>query len=117
MKRALATFLLALPAWFGSGAEQLIPAGSVMQCIVSQPHLSSKTEHVGDPVLCQLGHSEMYGRSVFPYGSYLVGRFEDYKDPDHFVGKGWMELKFDRMVVGNDTVIPLSTRVVATSAK
>jgi hypothetical protein len=117
MKGALATLLLALPAWLGAGAEQLIPAGSIMQCMVSQPHLSSKTEHVGDPVLCQVGHTEMYGRSVFPYGSYLVGRFEDYKDPGHFVGKGWMELKFDRMVVGNDTVIPISTRVVATSAK
>jgi hypothetical protein len=118
MKRALGTLLLlALPAWLGAGAEQLIPDGSVMQCTVSQPHLSSKTEHVGDPVLCQVGHSEMYGRSVFPFGSYLIGRFEDYKDPGHFVGKGWMELKFDRMVVGNDTVIPITTRVVATSAK
>ena len=115
MKRFLATLLLVLPAslW----AEQLIPAGSVVQCIVSEPHLSSKTEHIGDPVLCQLGHSEMYGRSVFPYGAYLVGRFEDYKDPGHFVGKGWMELKFDRMVVGNDTVIPIASRVVATSGK
>jgi len=115
MKRFLATLLLVLPTslW----AEQLIPAGSVVQCIVSEPHLSSKTEHIGDPVLCQLGHSEMYGRSVFPYGAYLVGRFEDYKDPGHFVGKGWMELKFDRMVVGNDTVIPIASRVVATSGK
>jgi hypothetical protein len=117
MKRFLATLLLVLPASLGAGAEQLIPAGSVVQCMVSEPHLSSKTEHVGDPVLCQLSHSEMYGRSVFPYGAYLVGRFEDYKDPGHFVGKGWMELKFDRMIVGNDTVIPISTRVVATSGK
>jgi len=104
MKRFLATLLLVLPASLVTHAEQLIPAGSVVQCMVSEPHLSSKTEHVGDPVLCQLSHSEMYGRSVFPYGAYLVGRFEDYKDPGHFVGKGWMELKFDRMVVGNDTV-------------
>ena len=117
MKRFLATLLLVLPASLVTHAEQLIPAGSVVQCMVSEPHLSSKTEHVGDPVLCQLSHSEMYGRSVFPYGAYLVGRFEDYKDPGHFVGKGWMELKFDRMVVGNDTVIPISTRVVATSGK
>ncbi len=117
MKRFFATLLLVLPASFGAGAEQLIPAGSVVQCMTSEPHLSSKTEHVGDPVLCQLSHSEMYGRSVFPYGAYLVGRFEDYKDPGHFVGKGWMELKFDRMIVGNDTVIPISTRVVATSGK
>ncbi len=28
-----------------------------------------------------------------------------------------MELKFDRMVVGNDTVIPIASRVVATSGK
>jgi hypothetical protein len=117
MKLFLASLVLVLPASLVARAEQLIPAGSIMQCMVSQPHLSSKTEHIGDPVLCQVSHSEMYGRSVFPYGSYLVGRFEDYKDPGHFVGKGWMELKFDRMVVGNDTVIPLSTRVVATSAK
>ena len=117
MKRFLAAMLLVLPASLVARAEQLIPAGSVVQCMVSEPHLSSKTEHVGDPVLCQMSHSEMYGRSVFPYGAYLVGRFEDYKDPGHFVGKGWMELKFDRMIVGNDTVIPISTRVVATSGK
>src|SRR5215475_3662694 len=117
MKRFLATVLLVSPALLGLRAEQLIPAGSVMQCIVAEPHLSSKMMHVGDPVLCQVSHSEMYGRSVFPYGSYMVGRFEAYKDPGHFVGKGWMELKFDRMVVANDTVIPISTRVVATSGK
>jgi hypothetical protein len=116
MKRTLATSLLILSASLLAGAEQLIPAGSVMQCMVSDK-ISSKVMHVGDPVLCQVGRSEMYGRSVFPYGAYLVGRFEDYKDPGHFVGKGWMELKFDRMVVGNDTVIPISTRVVADSGK
>jgi hypothetical protein len=117
MKRALAMLLLALPAWLGAGAVQLIPAGSVMQCMVSEPNLSSKTAHIGDPVLCQVGHSEMYGRSAFPYGSYMVGRFEDYKDPGHFIGKGWMELKFNELIVGNDTVIPISTRVVANSGK
>jgi hypothetical protein len=47
-----------------------------------------------------------------PYNSYLVGRFEDFKDPGHFVGKGWMELRFDRMVVEPDTVIPIDARVV-----
>ncbi|WP_263365815.1 hypothetical protein [Edaphobacter bradus] len=117
MKRFFAALLLVFFASLAAGAEQLIPAGSVMQCMVSEPNLSSKRAHIGDPVLCQVSHAEMYGRSVFPYGSYMVGRFEDYKDPGHFVGKGWMELKFNRMVVGNDTVIPISTRVVATSGK
>jgi hypothetical protein len=107
---------LLLPITLPAGAEMLIPAGSTMQCMVSD-RVSSKTLHVGDPVLCQVGHVEMYGRFVFPYGSYLVGRFEEYKDPGHFVGKGWMELRFDRIVVGNDTVIPISSRVIATSGK
>src|SRR5580704_15706633 len=110
MKRILATLLLVLPGSLAARAVQLIPAGSVMQCMISEPNVSSKTMHIGDPVLCQVSRTEMYGRSVFPYGSYLVGHFEDYKDPGHFVGKGWMELKFDRIVVGNDTVIPISTR-------
>jgi hypothetical protein len=116
MKHTLAKLLLILPVSLAANAEQLIPAGSVMQCLVSDK-VSSKTTNVGDPVLCQVNHTERYGRSVFPYGSYMVGHFEDYKDPGHFVGKGWLELKFDHMVVGNDTVIPVSARVIATSGK
>lgn len=116
MKRFLAS-LFVLCASLASGAEQMIPSGSVVQCIVSEPNLSSKTMKIGDPVLCRVSHVELYGRSVFPYESYMVGHFEEFKDPGHFVGKGWMELKFDRLVVGNDTVIPISTRVIATSGK
>jgi hypothetical protein len=109
----LALLILLLAAPFSSyAAEQLIPAGSLIQCTVSEPKLSSKTTAIGDPVLCQIGHAERYGRSVLPYDSYLVGRFEDYRDPGHFVGKGWMELKFDRMVIEPDTVIPIDAKVV-----
>jgi hypothetical protein len=113
MKGALSTLLLLLLAAPATGlADRLIPAGSLVSCTVSEPRLSSKTANVGDPVLCQVSHVELYGRSTFPYGSYMVGRFEDYKDPGHFVGKGWMELKFDRMVIQPDTVIPVDARVV-----
>jgi hypothetical protein len=107
----LATLLLAAPL-SSYAAEQLIPAGSLISCTLSEPKLSSKTAAIGDPVLCQLGHAERYGRSVLPYDSYLVGRFEDYKDPGHLVGKGWMELRFDRMVIEPDTVIPVDAKVV-----
>jgi len=48
---------------------------------------------------------------MLPYDSYLGGQFAEYKDPGHFVGKGWMELDFDRLYVG-DTVIPISAKVV-----
>jgi hypothetical protein len=102
--------VLAVPA--ASFADQIIPAGSLVQCTVAEPKLSSKTTAIGDPILCQVSPVEMYGRSMFPTGSYLVGRFEDYKDPGHFIGKGWMELKFDRMVIQPDTVIPLAAKVV-----
>jgi hypothetical protein len=114
MKRMLYTFsLLLLAAPLASYAEHLIPAGSLVQCMVAEPKLSSKTTAIGDPVLCQISHVELYGRAVFPYGSYLVGHFEDYKDPGHLVGKGWMELKFDRMVIEPETVVPVSAKVVS----
>jgi len=108
----LARLLMLLIPLAGYAAEQMIPAGSLVQCTVSEPKLSSKTTDVGDPVLCQVGHVELYGRSVFPYGSYLEGRFEDYKDPGHLVGKGWMELKFDRMFIPPGQIIPVSAKVV-----
>jgi hypothetical protein len=108
----LALLLLLMIPLAGFAAEQMIPAGSLVQCTVSEPKLSSKTTDVGDPVLCQVGHVELYGRSVFPYGSYLEGRFEDYKDPGHLVGKGWMELKFDRMYIPPGQIIPVSAKVV-----
>jgi hypothetical protein len=114
MKRTL-VYLLSIflaPPLFADAGQRLIPAGSLIGCTISEPHISSKTTAIGDPVLCQVGHSERYGRSVMPYNSYLVGRFEDYKDPGHFVGKGWMQLRFDRMVIEPDTVIPIDARVV-----
>jgi hypothetical protein len=112
MLRSLVPLTLLLTPLAGYGADELLPAGSLLQCRVSEPKLSSKTADIGDPVLCQASPVEMFGRSVLPYGTYLEGRFEDYKDPGHFVGKGWMELKFDRMVVPPGEVIPLSAKVV-----
>jgi len=108
---SLLTLLLAAPL-SSYAAEQLVPAGSLIGCTVSEPKLSSKTTAVGDPVLCKVSFTERYGRSQMPYDSYLEGRFEDYKDPGHFIGKGWMELKFDRMIIEPDTVIPFNAKVV-----
>jgi hypothetical protein len=105
--------MLLLAAPLSGWAEQLIPAGSLVSCTVSEPKLSSKTANIGDPVMCKVSHVELYGRSTLPYGSYMVGRFEDFKDPGHFVGKGWMELRFDRMVIEPNTIIPVDARVVA----
>ena len=104
--------LLLLAPVAARAAEQILPAGSILSCTISEPKLSSKTADIGDPVLCQVSPVERYGRSILPFNSYLEGRFEDYKDPGHLVGKGWMELKFDRMVIQPGTVVPLSAKVV-----
>jgi hypothetical protein len=42
----------------------------------------------------------------------MAGHFEDYKDPGHFFGKGWMQLTFDRVLLGQDRVLPVSAKVV-----
>lgn len=111
--KLLLTFSLLLAASpILASAEQLVPAGSILKCTVSDK-ISSKTEVVGDPVECTLSHTEAYSRVVFPYGSYLIGHFEEYKDPGHFVGKGWMELRFDRLMIQPDTNVPINARVVA----
>jgi hypothetical protein len=107
---SLSAVLLTLPV-AGYAADQLIPAGSILSCMVSEGRISSKTTAIGDPVLCTLNPVEKYGRSVLPYGAMMEGRFEDYKDPGHFVGKGWMQLSFDRIIIGN-RVIPVSAKVV-----
>lgn len=113
MKRTLAALLLAAAAAAPAMAEKLIPAGSIIQCTIAEPKVSSKTFDKGDPVLCQLSHMEYYGRSVFPYGAYIEGRFVDYKDPGHLVGKGWMELDFDKLIINQtDDVIPIQAKVV-----
>src|ERR1700757_5029054 len=78
----LSSFLFAI-TFSGSTLAQFIPAGALIQCTISEPKLSSKTEAIGDP--------------------------------GHLVGKGWMELKFDRMVIGSNTVVPMDAKVVDVS--
>lgn len=95
MKRiplALLTLLLT-PLLFADTGTHLIPAGSLVSCTTGDGRISSKTTAIGDPILCKVEHRR--GDFMLPYGSYLGGEFAEYKDPGHFVGKGWMELSFD----------------------
>jgi hypothetical protein len=108
---ALLSVLLS-PAISAHAAREIFPAGSLINCTITEARLSSKNASVGDPILCQVGITSRNGPGRLPFDSYLEGRFEDYKDPGHFVGKGWMELKFDRMIVEPRTIVPLSARVV-----
>src|SRR5215468_4057565 len=59
--------------------------------------------------------------SVIPYSAIpgrsplLAGHFQEYRDPGHFFGKGWMDLAFDRLVLPGGVILPLSAKVIAVS--
>jgi len=101
--------LAALPA----AANDLIPAGTLLQCTLDEPNFSAKTALPGDPVLCHLGPLGAFGHSVFPRGAMLGGHLEDFKNPGHFFGKGWIAVEFDRMILPGAQVLPLSAKVIS----
>ena len=96
-----------------SARDVVVPAGTLLQCTLNEPNLSSATVDVGDPVLCHLRGITVFGQQAFPRGSYLVGHIEGEKDPGHFVGKGYMKLQFDRIGVPSGD-LPLEAKVIAT---
>ena len=93
-------------------AEEILPAGTLLQCTLDEPNFSSHTAQVGDPVLCHVGAVAVFGHSVFPRGAYLAARFQDYRDAGHLFGKGWIELAFDRLVLPGAVTLPLSAKVI-----
>src|SRR5215467_9239772 len=107
----LAFALICLP---GSAAlkEVVLPAGTLLTCMLDEPNFSSATASVGDPFLCHPRIMQMFGKTVFPRGTYLVGHLEADKDPGHFVGKGYLKLSFDRIGLA-DTDLPLPAKVIA----
>jgi len=92
--------------------DLLVPAGTLLQCTMSEPNFSSATASVGDPVLCHLKSFQEFGHAVFPRGSMLAGHLEAEKDPGHFVGKGYLKITFDRVIVPTGDV-PLPAKVIA----
>ena len=107
---AVPVFALTLSA---SARDVVVPAGTLLQCTIDEPNLSSKTVDVGDPVLCHLRGITVFGQQAFPRGSYLVGHIEAEKDPGHFVGKGYLKLQFDRIGVPTGD-LPLEAKVIST---
>jgi hypothetical protein len=100
--------LLAQPS-----VKDIIPAGTLLNCTLDEPNFSSKTAMVGDPVLCHLGPLGSFGHSVFPRGAMLGGHLQDYKDPGHFVGKGFITIEFDRMILPGAQTLPLAAKVIS----
>jgi len=105
--------LLALAVTAQSPAEEVLPAGTLLQCTLDEPNLTSRTVALGDPVVCHVGAMGLFGRSIFPRGAYLAGHSQDYRDPGRFWGKGWMALTFDHLVLPGAVTLPVSAKTVA----
>jgi hypothetical protein len=114
-KSLVLTFILCVSAIGARAAtkEEIVPAGTIMHCTMDEPNFSSKTAQVGDPVLCHLGPLNTFGHSLFPRGAMLSGHLQESKDPGHFVGKGWLELEFDRIILPGAEVMPLAAKIIA----
>jgi hypothetical protein len=91
--------------------EVVVPAGTLAHCTLDEPNFSSATAQVGDPVLCHLSTLQQFGRTLFPRGSYLQGHLEAAKEPGHFVGKGYLQIQFDRIGLPN-TDIPIPSKII-----
>jgi len=107
----LALTLALTPVWLPA-EEVLLRAGTLIQCTLDEPSFSSATAEVGEPLLCEAGPVRSFGRVTLSRESFFVGRLADYKNPGRFVGKGWIELKFDRLVLPEGE-LPVAAKIVA----
>jgi hypothetical protein len=89
-----------------------VPAGTLLGCTLDEPNFSSQTASTGDPVLCKANSLLMFGRQLIPRGAYLTAHLEDYKDPGHFFGKGWIQLEFTSLALPGGTV-PLNAKIIS----
>ena len=113
-KYFLLTILLCiLASVLARASDEIVPAGTLLTCTISEPNFSPKTAQVGDPVLCYLGHIAAFGHPLFPRGAELSGHLEDFQKPGHFVGKGWMQVSFDRIILPGAQVLPLSAKIIS----
>ena len=96
-----------------AAVKDVVPAGTILQCTMDEPNFSAKTAMVGDPVLCHLGQLSSFGHSVFPRGALLGGHLQDFQNPGHLVGKGWISVEFDHLILPGTEMLPLSAKVIS----
>jgi hypothetical protein len=111
-KLALGTVVAFTLSTAASARDVVLPAGTILQCVLNEPNFSTASVELGDPVLCHLREVTEFGEQVFPRGSYLVGHLESAKDPGHFFGKGNLKLQFDRMGLPSGD-FPVNAKIIA----
>ena len=109
----LLVFVIALAVAMQAETTDFLPAGTLLSCTMDEPNFSSKTAELGDPVLCYLGMTTAFGRTMFPRGASIGGHLEDDRNPGHFFGKGSLTLEFDRLILPGEGILPFAGKVIA----
>jgi hypothetical protein len=109
----LLAFVIALAVAMRAETTDFLPAGTLLSCTMDEPNFSSKTAELGDPVLCYLGMTTAFGRTMFPRGASIGGHLEDDRNPGHFFGKGSLTLEFDRLILPGEGILPFAGKVIA----
>jgi hypothetical protein len=105
MWRICVPFLLLLISGLALDAqEKVVPAGTLIRCVLDEPHLSPATSRVGDPVLCRLGDFQRINGIALPRGAYLGGHIEAEKKLGNFSARGYIKLVFDNFSSPSGTV-------------
>ncbi len=113
LRYVILALALTIPTLNLAAQHILLRAGTLIRCTLDEPNFSSRTAELGDPLICYARPVREFGRSVFPRGSYLAGRLTDYRNPGRLVGKGWLKLEFDRVILSPQTEVPIFAKVVA----
>ena len=116
MRRSMAFLVVSFAVLVSAGGawaqrDLFVPAGTLLRCTIDEPNFSSATATVGDPVVCHLRTQQEFGRVLFPRGSMLGGHLEAEKEPGRFVGKGYLEIIFDRVILPYGD-LPLPAKVI-----
>jgi hypothetical protein len=94
-------------------AEEIhLRAGTLLHCTLAEPNFSSESAKIGEPLVCSARPLREFGRLAVPSGAYFVGQLESYREPGRFIGKGWIKLEFERLILPNRD-IPLLSKVIS----
>lgn len=107
----LAMFCMVVPPSLLAQSVSL-RSGRLLQCTIVEPHFSSHSAQIGEPLICQARPLREFGRMAIPSGAYFVGQLAAAREPGHLVGKGWMKLEFDRLIFPN-TDVSVTAKVVS----
>ena len=75
--------------------------------------MTALVKSIHPDLVSDIALTSSFGHSLFPRGAMLSGHLQESKDPGHFVGKGWLQIEFDRIILPGAEVLPLEAKIIA----